>query len=28
VNTINVSFPDGKPGAVGAVVIRAAYQVP
>jgi hypothetical protein len=28
VNTINVSFPDGKPGAVGAVVIRAAYQEP
>jgi len=28
VNTINVSFPDGKPGAVGAVVIRAVYQEP
>jgi Porphyranase catalytic subdomain 1 len=28
VNTITVSFPDGKPGAVGAVVIRAAYQAP
>lgn len=28
VNTIAVSFPDGKPGAVGAVVIRTAYQVP
>lgn len=27
VNTIHVSFPDGKPGAVGAAVIRAAYQV-
>lgn len=28
VNTITVSFPDGKPGAVGSVVIRAAYKVP
>ncbi len=28
VNTITVSFPDGKPGAVGAVVVRAAYQMP
>ena len=28
VNTITVSFPDGKPGAVGAVVIRAAYLEP
>lgn len=28
VNTITVSFPDGKPAAVGSVVIRAAYKVP
>ena len=28
VNTIDVSFPDGRPGAVGAVVIRAGMQVP
>ena len=28
VNTIDVSFPDGRPGAVGAVVIRAGVPVP
>ena len=28
VNTIGVSFPDGRPGAVGAVVIRAGRSVP
>jgi hypothetical protein len=27
INTVTVSFPDGKPGAVGAVVIRAGVQV-
>lgn len=25
-NTVTVSFPDGQPGSVGAVVIRAAYR--
>ncbi len=25
-NTISVTFPDGKPGGVGAVVLRVAYQ--
>jgi hypothetical protein len=28
INTVTVSFPDGKPGAIGSVVIRAAYKVP
>lgn len=28
VNTIGVSFPDGRPGAVGAVVIRTGRSVP
>ena len=28
VNTIGVSFPDGRPGSVGAVVIRAGFAVP
>ena len=25
-NTVTVSFPDGKPGAIGAVVIRAGLE--
>lgn len=28
VNTIGVSFPDGRPGAVGSVVIRTAFSSP